>query len=159
MTNEDDYEDLFFTGMDDFASLPFLTPFLDNRTVVPLGGVIDPENPIDPGSTSDYVLRCRADGPSPILAWLRDGEEVDDTDPRITITDVVTTTTRTMQDLRITNFQQSDAGVYQCISRNGDDGVDVVTSVPLRLDTGQWTSNMPLLAMVSNSHLLELTIY
>ena len=149
MRREYNYENFFFTGRD---GLPFLTPFSDNRTVVPLGGVIDPVNPDDPGSTSAKVLRCSCSGPSPVLVWLKDGEEVDDTDPRITTIDVVTITTRTVQDLRITDFQQSDAGVYQCIFRNGNDGVDVVTSTPLRLDTGQWFSNMPLLAMVSNSH-------
>ena len=114
VSREDDYEELFFAGT-------LLIPFLDNRTVVPLGGVIDPENPGDPGSTSASVLKCRGDGPSPVLAWLKDGEEVDDTDPRITFTNVVTSTTQTVVDLRITDFRQSDAGVYQCIFRNGND--------------------------------------
>ena len=128
--------------MNDFTSLPFLTPFLDNRTVVPLGGVIDPDNPDpDVSPASATVFRCSCFGPSPIPAWLKDGEEVDDTDTRITITDIVTTTGRTVQDLRITDFQQSDAGVYQCLFRNGDDDDDVATTTPLRLDTGQHSNN------------------
>ena len=38
--------------------------------------------------------------------------------------------------LNITDFAASDAGMYQCIFTDTDTTKEVVTSIPLRLDTG-----------------------
>ena len=95
-------------------------PF-DNRVAVPLGG--------------SQVLRCVGSGSSspPSVVWVRNGEQVVN-NGRITITEgTVLFNQRSSSDLQISNFDLSDAGVYQCIFT---EGAAVVTTTPLRLDTG-----------------------
>ena len=41
-----------------------------------------------------------------------------------------------ISSLNISDFTASDAGVYQCIFTDTDTTEEVVTSIPLRLDTG-----------------------
>ena len=91
----------------------------DNRTAV-TGG-------------SNHVLRCAGTGSSspPSVVWVRNGEQVVN-GGRITITEE-TVGNQTSSDLQITNFAPSDAGVYQCIFT---EGAAVITTTPLRLDTG-----------------------
>jgi len=58
-------------------------------------------------------------------------------DGRITITEgVVFSGERRASDLQIANFGLSDAGVYQCIFTDVDSDSEVITTKPLRLDTG-----------------------
>ena len=119
------------TSESDF--LPF-----DNRTAVSLGSTIGPP-----------LLRCvgghvgdtgigRFSPPS--VAWVRNGEQVL-TDSRITITESTTLSgQRRVSDLQISNFGLSDVGVYQCIFTDVDSDTEVITTTPLRLDTGWcWT--------------------
>ena len=93
--------------------------FPDNRIAVPVGN-----NP---------TLRCVGSGSStpPSVVWVRNGEQVVN-GGRITISETVFSQQSDSQ-LTITNFALSDAGVYQCIFT---EGAEVVTTIPLRLDTG-----------------------
>ena len=97
---------------------------VDNRVAVPVGG--------------SQVLRCAGSGNSspPSVVWVRNGEEVVN-GGRITVTEgTVVFSQQTSSELTITNFTLSDAGVYQCIFT---EGAEVVTTTPLRLDTGGCT--------------------
>ena len=91
----------------------------DNRLAVSVGG--------------SQVLRCASAGSSspPSVVWVRNGEQVVN-GGRITITEG-TQDNQTNSELTITSFALSDAGVYQCIFTEGP---EVVTTTPLRLDTG-----------------------
>ena len=95
--------------------------FPDNRIAVPVGN-----NP---------TLRCVGEGSSspPSVVWVRNGEQVVN-GGRITITEGTMLFTRQRSSqLQITSFTLSDAAVYQCIFT---EGAEVVTTTPLRLDTG-----------------------
>ena len=101
---------------------------VDNRTAVTLG--------------STMLLECDGDHSGlgsfspPSVVWVRNGEQVV-ADGRITITESTTSGgERRTSDLQITNFGLSDAGVYQCIFTDVDSDSEVVTTIPLRLDTG-----------------------
>ena len=91
----------------------------DNRTAVSGG--------------NNHVLRCVGTGSSspPSVVWVRNGEQVVN-GGRITITETMFSQ-QTDSELTITNFALSDAGVYQCIFT---EGAEVITTIPLRLDTG-----------------------
>ena len=91
----------------------------DNRVAVTGGG--------------SQTLSCAGSGSSspPSVVWTRNGEQVVD-GGNITITETMFSLQRTSQ-LQITNFASSDAGVYQCIFT---EGAEVITTTPLRLDTG-----------------------
>ena len=101
---------------------------VDNRTAVALGSTVWLECDGDhsgPGSFSP-----------PSVVWVRNGEQVV-ADGRITITESTTSGgRRRTSDLQITNFDLSDAGVYQCIFTDVDSDSEVITTTPLRLDTG-----------------------
>ena len=93
----------------------------DNRIAVSVGG--------------SQTLSCAGAGSSspPSVVWVRNGEQVIN-GGNITITEGTDSFTRqTNSELSITNFALSDAGVYQCIFT---EGAEVVTTTPLRLDTG-----------------------
>ena len=95
--------------------------FPDNRVAVTVG--------------SDQVLRCVGAGSSspPSVVWVRNGEQVVN-GGRITITEGTLLFSRQRSsDLQITNFALSDTDVYQCIFT---EGAEVITTTPLRLDTG-----------------------
>jgi len=109
---------------------------VDNRTAVTLGATVGPP-----------LLRCVGGHGSrrfsaPSVVWVRNGEQVV-ADGRITITESVTLivgNVRRNSDLTITNFGFPDAGVYQCIFTDVDSDAEVITTIPLRLDTGLcWT--------------------
>ena len=51
---------------------------------------------------------------------------------RITITETLLAVQRS-SELQISSFALSDAGVYQCMFT---EGAEVITTIPLRLDTG-----------------------
>ena len=95
--------------------------FPDNRLAVTVG--------------NNQVLRCVGSGSSspPSVVWVRNGEQVVN-GGRITITEGTNSfTQQRSSDLQISNFGLSDAGVYQCIFT---EGAEVITTTPLRLDTG-----------------------
>ena len=91
----------------------------DNRTAVSVGNT--------------QILSCVGTGSSnpPSVVWVRNGEQVVN-DGNITITEGTVVVQRS-SELSITNFALSDAGVYQCIFT---EGAEVITTTPLRLDTG-----------------------
>ena len=108
--------------------------FPDNRIAVPVSN-----NP---------TLRCVGEGGSspPSVVWVRNGEQVVN-GGSITITETMPSAQQRSSELQITNFALSDAGVYQCIFT---EGAEVITTIPLRLDTGGCTFIM---------HTLLLQIY
>ena len=91
----------------------------DNRTAVTVG--------------NNHVLRCVGSGSSspPSVVWVRNGEQVVN-GGRITITEGTVLVSQS-SELRISSLGLSDAGVYQCIFT---EGAEVITTIPLRLDTG-----------------------
>ena len=117
-----------------------LSPPADNRTAVALAATIDPPGTID----GNILLRCVAahtndSGQIPgELVWIRNGLELSDDDSggRVAITPLVFGT-RYGAELRITAFEESDAGIYQCVATDAaSSDSDVATSFPHRLDTG-----------------------
>ena len=106
----------------------------DNRTAVTLGSTVGPP-----------LLRCVGghEGDAglgsfdpPLVVWVRNGEQLVD-GGRITITESTTLSgRRRVSDLQISNFGSSDVGVYQCIFTDVDSDSEVITTTPLRLDTG-----------------------
>ena len=94
--------------------------FPDNRVAVTVGG--------------NQVLGCVGAGSSspPSVVWVRNGEQVVN-GGRITITETMPGGQQRSSELQISNFTLSDAGVYQCIFT---EGAEVITTTPLRLDTG-----------------------
>ena len=113
----------------------------DNRT----GIAPDGNTPTD-DSTSDPLLTCTAGHNAddlvkyspPSVVWVRNGQAVDDTDSRVTLTSTSMTNGRVTSSLSITNFTAGDAGVYQCVFTDDSEGghTEVITSIPYRLDTG-----------------------
>ena len=106
----------------------------DNRTAVTLGSTI-----------GQPLLRCVGghEGDSglgsfdpPSVVWVRNGEQLVN-GGRITITESTTLSgQRRVSVLEISNFGFSDVGVYQCIFTDVDSDSEVITTTPLRLDTG-----------------------
>ena len=95
--------------------------FPDNRVAVTVG--------------NSQMLRCVGAGSfsPPSVVWVRNGEQVVN-GSRITIIEGTNSFSRQRSsELQITNFSLSDAGVYQCIFTEGS---EVITTTPLRLDTG-----------------------
>ena len=123
-----------------------LSPPADNRTAVALAASIDP-----PGTSGgNTLLRCVAahtDDAGQVpgeLVWIRNGLELSDGDSRgrVTITPLVFGT-RYGADLQITAFEESDAGIYQCVATDAaSSDSDVVISSPFRLDTGTCTHSI-----------------
>ena len=94
-----------------------------------------PDNRLAVSVDGSETLRCAGTGSSspPSVVWVRNGEQVVD-GGNITIVEGTNSFTRqTNSELKITNFVLSDAGVYQCIFT---EGAEVITTTPLRLDTG-----------------------
>ena len=116
---------------------------LDNRTAVQLGSTVDLVGAAD----SDKLLRCVGGHVGdagagifspPSVVWVRNGEQVL-TDSRITFTESVVFGGRRRDSyLQISNFGPSDVGVYQCIFTDVDSDSEVITTTPLKLDTGWW---------------------
>ena len=107
----------------------------DNRTGIALGSDVG-------GSLLTCVAGHQGDGvvnyTLPSVVWVRNGQPVDDTDSRITITPTSMANGQLTSSLTITNFALSDAGVYQCVFTDSDGGTDeLITTVPFRLDTGK----------------------
>ena len=107
-----------------------------DRTSVPLGS-----------STISMatILRCSAQQPgsssltAPNIIWLKDGTQLSGDGVRVVITttnSTVGTSNRTISFVRIFNFSQSDAGVYQCVFYDTpSQGGEVITTRPYKVDT------------------------
>ena len=113
----------------------------DNRTAVSLGETIDPTSTRD----ADKLLRCVAGhqndnmanfSPSTVV-WIKDGETVEVVGD-ISISTSMAANGEVSSTLQLVSFQESNAGVYQCIftDDSSSDG-EIITTIPLRLDTGQ----------------------
>ena len=106
-----------------------------DRTSVPLGS-----------STIGTFLRCSAEQPSssslaaPSVIWLKDGTQLSGDGVRVVVTTTNTTimgSNRTVSFVKIFNFSQSDAGVYQCVFYDTpSQGGEVITTRPYKVDTG-----------------------
>jgi len=96
---------------------------VDNHTAVTIG--------------NNQTLSCAGSGSSspPSVVWVRNGEQVVN-GSNITIIGTILFSRQRSSNLQITNFALSDAGVYQCIFT---EGAEVITTTPLRLDTGWYT--------------------
>ena len=115
----------------------------DNRTGIAPGG-----NTPTGESSTDPLLTCTAgyhgdelmNYSTPSVVWVRNGQAVDDTDSRITLTSTTMANGQVTSSLTITDFTAGDAGVYQCVFTDDSDGGDteVITSIPYRLDTGTY---------------------
>ena len=115
----------------------------DNRTAVSLGETIDPTSTPD----ADKLLRCVAGHQNDdtmnfiasAIVWIKDGETVEDGGNNvITISTSMAANGEVSSTLQIASFQESNAGVYQCIfTDNGSSDGEIITTIPLRLDTGQ----------------------
>ena len=70
------------------------------------------------------------------VVWIKDGETVEDGGD-IIITTSMAANGEVSSTLQIASFQESNAGVYQCIftDDSSSDG-EIITTIPLRLDTG-----------------------
>eukprot|EP00731_Ephydatia_muelleri_P008938 Em0004g1276a len=101
-------------------------------------------------SSNGAFLRCSAEQPAsssftaPSMMWLKDGTQLFGDGVRVVInttnSTIVTsnrTSNRTVSFIRIFNFSQSDAGVYQCVFYDTpSQGGEVVTTRPYKVDTG-----------------------
>ena len=113
-----------------------------DRTYVPLGS--------SNISNNGTFLRCSAEQPSssslaaPSVIWLKDGTQLSVDGVRVVVTTTNTTimgsnrtANRTVSFVRIFNFSQSDAGVYQCVFYDTpSQGGEVITTRPYKVDTG-----------------------
>ena len=84
------------------------------------------------GATVDgTLLMCEAkrEGTSmsldPTVQWIRNGEMIENS-------------TSLMTTLTIDDFSQSDVGEYQCIYTDSDSDAEILTSIPYRLQTGEF---------------------
>ena len=98
----------------------------------PMDSDMFPDNRIVGSNNS--ALRCVGTGSSspPSVVWVRNGEQVVN-GGNINIMEGTPGGQQRTSELKITNFGLSDAGVYQCIFT---EGAEVITTIPLRLDTG-----------------------
>lgn len=115
---------------------------LDNRTAMPLGSTVDPVGTAD----GDMLLRCvgghvgdRGLGgfSPPSVVWVRNGEQVVPSSRHVILESTLFSDQRMQSKIQISNFSFSDAGVYQCIFTDVDSDAEVITTTPLRLDTGR----------------------
>ena len=77
------------------------------------------------------------------VVWIKDGETVEDGENIIISPISMAANGEVSSTLQIASFQESNAGVYQCIF-TGDSSSDgeIITTIPLRLDTGQRCSSV-----------------
>ena len=97
-------------------------------------------------SSSGTFLRCSAEQlassslTAPSMMWLKDETQLFGDGVRVVINttnSTIGTSNRTVSFVRIFNFSQSDAGVYQCVFYDTpSQGGEVVTTRPYKVDTG-----------------------
>ena len=117
--------------------------FIDNRTGIQSGMTVN-------GSL--LVCEARRMGIStstPTVSWTVNGRVVSTSDCTNCFT----------SSLEITNFAASNAGVYQCIFTDTDAIREVVTSVPMRLDTGLYSFYLYLVLFIFRLYLLAYDRY
>ena len=117
-----------------------------DRTSVPLGS--------SNISSNAGFLRCSAEQPAsssltaPSMMWLKDGTQLFSDGVRVVINTtnpLIGTSNRTVSFVRIFNFSQSDAGVYQRVFYDTpSQGGEVITTRPYKVDTGTCTYNVSL---------------
>ena len=90
---------------------------------------------------------------TPSVVWVRNGQVVNNTDSRITLTSTPMANGQITSSLTISEFGTGNAGVYQCVFTDDSDGGDteVITSIPYRLDTGMIFNIKVFLLYVSHS--------
>ena len=92
--------------------------YRDNRSGIALGAMVGSD-----------LLKCEATRNGtysmtmPVVTWIKDGKNL-------------TSTIGFSSFLEITDFTESDAGVYQCVFTDTDAEAEVITTIPYRLDTG-----------------------
>ena len=106
-------------------------------------------------SSNGAFLRCAAEQPAsssltaPSMMWLKDGTQLYGDGVRVVINisiSIVATSNRTVSFVRIFNFSQSDAGVYQCVFYDTpSQGGEVVTTRPYKVDTGKFINKHSLI--------------
>ena len=72
----------------------------------------------------------------PNVTWFKDGRQLNNSEGGAVIITTVQSNSsfpETNSDVSISNFTQSDAGIYQCVFFTS---TEVLASIPLRLDTG-----------------------
>lgn len=116
------YEMMFESAMNTYMQ----TIFSDNRVGIQLNTTID-----------SNLLFCQArhggmSTSTPTISWIVNGRMISTSN----------CTSCFASSVYIANFTASDAGVYQCIVTDTDDSGEVVTSTPLRLDTGLCISDI-----------------
>ncbi|KAL5497300.1 hypothetical protein EMCRGX_G013757 [Ephydatia muelleri] len=109
-----------------------------DRTSIPLGS--------SDISSNGGFLRCSAEQPAassltaPSMMWLKDGTQLFGDGVRVVINttiSIISASNRTVSFVRIFNFSQSDAGVYQCVFYDTpSQGGEVITTRPYKVDTG-----------------------
>ena len=113
---------------------------LDNRTALTLGANTETSNTVN----GNRLLRCVAahadDAGQPLgtLDWILNGRGLStgDNGGRIMIR-ILDFGARYGADLIITDFDKSDAGIYQCVANDAPTSdSDIFLSIPFRLDTG-----------------------
>ena len=85
----------------------------------------------------------------PNVTWFKDGRQLNNSDGGAVIITTVQSNSsfpETNSDVSISNFTQSDAGIYQCVFFTS---TEVLASIPLRLDTG-------LLALVNVTYVVSM---
>ena len=113
---------------------------LDNRTALTLGANTETNSTVN----GNRLLRCVAahadDAGQPLgtLDWILNGRGLStgDNGGRIVIR-ILDFGNRYGADLIITDFDKSDAGIYQCVATDAPTSdSDIFLSIPFRLDTG-----------------------
>ena len=103
---------------DNEFALEGLESYRDNRSGIALGAMVGSD-----------LLKCEATRSGtysmsmPVVTWIKDGKNL-------------TSTIGFSSVLEITDFTESDAGVYQCVFTDTDAEAEVITTIPYRLDTG-----------------------
>ena len=154
---DDDSIRLFRNPVDDEIdggtsdSLKTYDTIRDNRSSYSLGSNFEPTSPVDYTALCCQVFRCIAAIPGDqtmaanisllTVTWLRNEEELDDSDNGTEITNELRhqpgpDETRYVSQLRLLPFETSDIGVYQCVYSDFDTDRELVFSTPFSLDTG-----------------------
>ena len=111
-------------------------------------------------SSNGGFLRCSAEQSAsssltaPSMMWLKDGTQLFGDGVRVVINttnSTIGTSNRTVSFVRIFNFSQTDAGVYQCVFYDTpSQGGEVVTTRPYKVDTGTELEHFVSIQFITN---------
>ena len=110
--------------------IPNFLPFADNQTGIELGSTV--------GSS---LLTCGSEhvtsdeNATISVVWIRNGQTITAGDEHKL--DTMTQFGTVTSSLEITSFAQSDVGEYQCLFIDSDSEAEVITTIPLKLNTGE----------------------